>query len=972
MSNLCNFISNCGSGTSVGAGCMTALSDDESPALGGNLSLNGHSIGCVTATELGYLCNVSSDIQLQLDQLAIDVGLTEVQLDKTPCLGGNLSLNGFSVGHVSPQQFDWLRNITSDVQEQFNSIYRDAMYHVEDDTFPKLGGHLNLQGHNIDNVSSTQINYLSGLTSDVQQQLDALSIPPIFEVEEDISPKLGGDLDMNGHLIGCISYEKLENLKNTRSDIQQQIDNISSNITEITTELVTDPSPQLGGNLDMNGFNIGCLTPMVLARLCNVRLDIQEQIDSLSGGIALINTDLRNDTTPELGGDLTLGAYTIAGTNKTEIQRLQGVTAPIQEQLDDTLKNIVDDSTPQLGGNLDLNGKSIGCLTSTVLGFLCNVTSDVQHQLDMIETDLVHDLTPQLGGNLDLNGKNINGITPAIFDNIAGTTGNIQTQLNELQIEVGEVDTDLLNDTTPQLGGNLDFNGFSVNGITPTIFANIGGTTSNIQAQLDDLDTSIADINTYLSSLMTDLESDTSPALGADLDLNGHNIGCLTPVTLSYLCGVTSDVQSQFDGKVSKTGDVMTGSLDMASNKITSTYTPMANVDLTNKEYVDAKVSTASGSTNASLDGKVDKAGDVMSGALDMGVSKVTSSYVPLVDVDLTNKRYVDAEITTVTASAATVSSNKVDKAGDTMTGMLNMGSNKVTSSYVPNIDIDLTNKLYVDSEITAVTLASGAGAATKVDKSGDTMTGALEMGTNYVATTAAPSAGSHLTNKDYVDGEISTVAASATTLSTNKVDKSGDTMTGTLNMGVNQITSTFEPVDNGDVTNKLYVDTAISNYAKLDKTINSEIFQIDGEAVGAEFGAVFGLVQSVNFNPTDEGIAYTSFKMPRNLNPDEDIKIKVSYSISSGSGNIKFDCPVWCVNHGQTVNESSPTLTLTETISGGTAGTLSVVELTSVIPSSEVSNTTELIIFKMVRDAANAGDTHTGSFQITSIHFYQ
>lgn len=50
-------------------------------------------------------------------------------------------------------------------------------------------------------------------------------------------------------------------------------------------------------------------------------------------------------------------------------------------------------------------------LTSTVaeLNYVDGVTSNIQTQIDNINTDLVNDTTPQLGGNLDLNSSNITG-----------------------------------------------------------------------------------------------------------------------------------------------------------------------------------------------------------------------------------------------------------------------------------------------------------------------------------------------------------------------------------------------------------------------------------------------------------------------------------------------------------------------------------------------------------------------------------
>lgn len=82
----------------------------------------------------------------------------------------------------------------------------------------------------------------------------------------------------------------------------------------------------------------------------------------------------------------------------------------------------------------------------------------------------------------------------------------------------------------------------------------------------------------------------------------------VTATELGYLGGVTSGVQTQLDAKASityvdtqdglrvlKAGDSMSGTLNMGANKITSTYVPSANADLTNKLYVDSAVASAGG-----------------------------------------------------------------------------------------------------------------------------------------------------------------------------------------------------------------------------------------------------------------------------------------------------------------------------------------------------------------------------------------
>lgn len=70
-------------------------------------------------------------------------------------------------------------------------------------------------------------------------------------------------------------------------------------------------------------------------------------------------------------------------------------------------------------------------------------------------------------------------------------------------------------------------------------------------------------------------------------------------------------------------------------------------------------------------------------------------------------------------------------KAGDTMTGTLAMGSNKVTSSYAPVDSVDLTNKGYVDTAVAAAAPASGSywTATSEAGLSGETNLGALTTG---------------------------------------------------------------------------------------------------------------------------------------------------------------------------------------------------------------------------------------------------
>jgi len=185
------------------------------------------------------------------------------------------------------------------------------------------------------------------------------------------------------------------------------------------------------------------------------------------------------------------------------------------EELDQNLKNLANvevssDTTPQLGGDLDVNGQTIvsasaGNITITpdttgsiVLdGLAWPQTDGTVNQVIVTNgtgqlsfatqsgglADLVDDTTPQLGGSLDVNGQIItsvsNGnvtITPngtgyVNLDGLAwpqadGTNGQVLTTDGNGVLTFSTASgglADIVEDTTPQLGGNLDVNGNYIN-----------------------------------------------------------------------------------------------------------------------------------------------------------------------------------------------------------------------------------------------------------------------------------------------------------------------------------------------------------------------------------------------------------------------------------------------------------------------------------------------------------------------------
>lgn len=137
-------------------------------------------------------------------------------------------------------------------------------------------------------------------------------------------------------------------------------------------------------------------------------------------------------------------------------------------------------------------------------------------------------------------------------------------------------------------------------------------------------------------------------------------------------------------------------------------------------------------------------------------------------------------------------------------------GKNVMTKNSAGNFEADLAKIV----DLADPTLAQDAATKNYVDtqdalqvtKAGDSMSGNLAMGgnditgVNSVSDLIAPAAGSHATNKTYVD------AGDA-----DQVNKTGDSMTGALAMGDNKITGLATPTATADATNKSYVDAEIA-----------------------------------------------------------------------------------------------------------------------------------------------------------------
>ena len=427
-------------GAGSGAACtdftstLNGLSALESPFTVGGTTVN------TTGAELNFVDGVTSAIQTQLDGKQATITGAATTIDDTDLTASRALISNASgkvaVSAVTSTEVGYLDGVTSAIQTQLDgkqgTISLTASRAVVSDGSGTLAA---------SDVTSTEIGYLDGVTSAIQTQLNAKqatitgAATTIDDADLTVSRALVSD--SNGKVaVSDVTSTEIGYLDGVTSNIQTQLNSKEGAITLTANRAVVSDGTGIVTASDITSTELGYLdgvTSAIQTQLNGKQATITGAATTITGSDLTGSRALVSDgtgkvavsavTATELGVLDGLTATTtelnvldgITATT-TELNYVSGVTSAVQTQLNAKQATItgaattIDDTdlTASRAVISNASGKiAVSAVTDTELGYLDGVTSAIQTQINAKAPTA----SPTFTGTVSIPGFTVSGGT---------------------------------------------------------------------------------------------------------------------------------------------------------------------------------------------------------------------------------------------------------------------------------------------------------------------------------------------------------------------------------------------------------------------------------------------------------------------------------------------------------------------------------------------------------------------------------
>jgi hypothetical protein len=295
-------------------------------------------------------------------------------------------------------------------------------------------------------------------------------------------------------------------------------------------------------------------------------------------------------------------------------------------------------------------------------------------------------------------------------------------------------------------------------------------------------DTSILVTTTGTQTLIA--KSLTSPAL----------TGTPTAPTASAGTDTTQVATTAF---VQDAIELVVGAAPAALNTLAEIATSLAdNADL-------------SGTLTTSISNKLDKAGDTMSGALNMGTNKITNLGAPTINSDAANKAYTDGTVDNYIINHAAITTS-IHGISDTA-NLVYTSDTRLSDLRVPQnasvstekiVDLNVTTAKLNDSAVTSAKIEDGAVATAELAD--------LAVTTAKIANSAVTSA--KINDSAVTSGKIDTGAVTESTIADSAVATAKIANSAVTSAKINDLAVTSLKIDTGAVIEAKLADSSVTS----------------------------------------------------------------------------------------------------------------------------------------------------------------